>query len=263
MSCAVEGSQAPHKPYPVNRVKTTLSVVKERVPRSVRYPVRRAVFAGLRPLVRGDDVECPVCEGRFSSFVRGLCPGCGAAGRHRLVVLFLRARTKVFDAPQRVLHFAAEPSLAQRFARVPTLDYVPADINPPRGFERVDATDIQLAPGFDGIITSHVLEHIPDDAAAMREMHRVLKPGGWALVIVPVDGEATYENPSVDGAFERQRHFGQFDHVRVYGRDVLGRLEAAGFDVTEEHYADELGAELTRRHGLNRLDLVHFCVKPG
>jgi SAM-dependent methyltransferase len=207
-------------------------------------------------------VKCPVCGGSFRAFARGRCPECGSADRHRLMMLFLRNRTQTFSNRARVLHFAAEPALADALSKVPTLEYLPADLDPPRGFERVDATDIRLRPGFDGIITSHVLEHIPDDRQAMREMYRVLKPGGWALVLVPISVYQTYENPAVTSARERHRHFGQHDHVRLYGYDVTERLAAAGFDVAEERYAEMLGPSAIQSYGLNTLDLIHFCRKP-
>ena len=177
-------------------------------------------------------------------------------------MLFLAERVDLLRSPQRVLHFAAEPGVAKRLRDVRTLDYMPADLDPPRGFERVDATDIRVPGQFDGVIAMHVLEHIPDDRAAMREFHRVLRPGGWAFVMVPIGptGE-TYEDPSIVSPDERQRVFGQHDHVRVYGWDVEQRLRDAGFEVELVDYADILGPRAAERHGITPLDFVHFCVK--
>jgi predicted SAM-dependent methyltransferase len=151
------------------------------------------------------------------------------------------------------------------FSEDPTVDYVPGDLVPDKGHEKVDATAIHLDPTFDGIVSSHVLEHIPDDLSAITEMYRVLKPAGWAVVMVPVvDTLAeTYESDAVQSRWARHRHFGQHDHVRVYGRDLPNRLEAAGFLVTVRQYADEFPVSDFRRFGLRSSDVIFYCQKPA
>ena len=166
-------------------------------------------------------------------------------------------------ARARVLHFAPEPGLVRMLSSLPDVDYVPCDLVPDEGHARVDATAIHLAPDFDGVITSHVLEHVPDDAAAISEMFRVLKPGGWALVAVPLSTalERTYEDDSIRSRWERHRAYGQHDHVRLYGRDFAERLRQAGFEVQPRRYARDLPPEDVKRYGL-RDGLFHLCVKP-
>jgi ubiquinone/menaquinone biosynthesis C-methylase UbiE len=117
---------------------------------------------------------------------------------------------------------------------------------------------------FDSILCSHVLEHVEDDAAAMRELRRVVKPGGWAIVMVPLDitRTSTYENPSVASPADREREFWQFDHVRLYAPDIAERLNAAGFEVTTERVAHELGRADAERHRLLESDYLFLCRKP-
>lgn len=251
--------------YPAKPVAFALRLAKDHSPRHLRRAALGRVLSVTRGLFEGDTVECPVCGSAAARYVRGFCPTCYAAQRQRLMALFLRRELDVGGAADcRILHFAPEPGLIAMLSSLPGVDYVPADIDPDREQERVDATDIQLAPTFDGVITSHVLEHIRDDTRAMREMFRVLRPGGWALVIVPVVDalNATYEDDSVDSAWGRHRHFGQHDHVRIYGSDFPARLVEAGFRVEERRYAEELGPAQARRYGLQASDVIFLCRKP-
>jgi hypothetical protein len=232
--------------------------LKQLLPRTVRYGLRWVGRRARSPIYKGDGVECAVCGQRWWRWVKGICPGCGAADRHRLIVIFLQSQKLL--KPGKVLHFAAEPGLAKRLRKSFGDQYTPCDLHPTRRMEKIDATDIKLPDAsVDGIITSHVLEHIPDDREAMGEMARVLKPGGWALVIVPIGLHHTHEDPNVTTAAQRLKVFGQHDHVRIYGYDVKDRLEQAGLQV-EEHRSPE---SLNRRfYGLGEFDVIHFCRKP-
>jgi len=164
---------------------------------------------------------------------------------HRIAWLYFQKHTTLFDgSPKTLLHIAPEPELAKRFLSVPGMNYLPVDLDTRRPFvtERMDITEIGYpADSFDGILCSHVLEHIPDDRKAMRELCRVLKPGGWALFMVPLHGKPTEEDPNCTDPRERERRFGQFDHVRSYGIDLVQRLEESGFTVTVIN-----GPELTK-----------------
>ena len=124
----------------------------------------------------------------------------------------------------------------------------------------VDITDIPYPDSsFDVIYCSHVLEHVPEDRKAMRQMHRLLRPGGWALIIVPIRGECTFEDTTVTSPEERKRLFGQCDHVRRYGPDVADRLREAGFRVTVYSKRIVTGKEDIRRFGLG--GVILFCEK--
>jgi SAM-dependent methyltransferase len=237
----------------------------ELVPRHVRRAAAARVLEASRAMLAGDAVGCPACGATAAQYFRGRCPSCGSASRQRLIALFLRRELRVDDtAGVRILHFAPEPGLVQMLSKLPNVAYVPADLRPDAGHVKVDATDIWLEPGFDGVIISHVLEHIPDDAAAMTEIHRVLKPGGWALIVVPIaqSRTVTYEDDSISSSLARHRHFGRYDHVRLYGRDFGDRLRDAGFEVNERRYAGELPPAEVRYYGLSTRERIHLCLKP-
>ena len=204
---------------------------------------------------------CPICRSRFRRFARsyewaddrGICPRCGSRQRHRHLWLFLERHTDLFDGrPRRVLHFAPEAGIRTRLGEVKHLDYVTVDIEEGRADVAADVQALPFADGeFDVILCVHVLEHIPDDRRALAELHRVLRPGGWAILQVPIQGEHTDEDPSVTDPEERQRRFGQDDHVRMYGRDFEDRVRAAGFDLDVRVFRDELSARERRVKGLN------------
>ena len=165
-----------------------------------------------------------------------------------------------------LLHFAPEYALRGRMEVVPGLRYVTADLDPEGVDVQLDITAMPFEDGsFDAILCSHVLEHVADDRAAMSELHRVLMPGGWALVLVPLDAsrKTTYEDFSVTAPEDRVREFGQHDHVRMYAQDIVRRLEGAGFDVLTDRFVEELGDERRRRHGLLTEDLIFRCTRPS
>jgi len=175
----------------------------------------------------------------------------------------MRVRTNLFDGtPKRMLHVAPEPWLGVPLARVRGIDRITADLSNPSAMVRMDLTDAPFpAEEFDIIYCSHVLEHIPNDRRAMRELYRVLRTGGWAILQVPVLRETTFENPSVTSPAERLHLFGQEDHVRVYGKDYGDRLTAAGFHVTAEDFGATFPPARRRYLGLMEGDYVYFCRK--
>jgi SAM-dependent methyltransferase len=193
----------------------------------------------------GDSVECPCCGGRFRFFramndPNRICWACGAMERHRSAWIYLDGHPELLPAGVKVLHIAPEFMLGRRLASVPGATYTSGDLEAEFGPERIDVTGMQFADGaFDAVVCNHVLEHVPDDRAAMREIFRVLRPGGWALLQVPdLDDDVTHEDATVTDPAERERIFGQEDHVRRYGWDYLTRLREAGFE-TEAWLADE------------------------
>jgi SAM-dependent methyltransferase len=224
----------------------------------------------------GSRVYCPCCGSHFRRFIpyntgtpndprrNGWCPRCASLDRHRLLWLYLPNCTNIFRDRLRVLHFAPEPYFQKKLRASPNLDYTSADLNSSSAMVKLDITDIPYAENtFDVVLCSHVLEHIPDGHKAMSELYRILKPGGWALLLVPLDAERaeTFEDPDVVDPKERTRLFGQFDHVRVYGRDFKDRLEHAGFTVRQEFYARELDPVLAQRYQvLVELDMF-YCTK--
>jgi predicted SAM-dependent methyltransferase len=218
---------------------------------------------------RGDAVECPVCEHLFARFrddrnrPNAICWRCGSHERHRALWLYLvELHPELLTDARELLHFAPEWCLEHRLRQRARLRYTTADLDPTVGELQLDITDMTLPDAsFDAILCSHVLEHVEDDAAAMRELHRMLKPGGWAIVMVPLDTDCdhTYEDPSITSAADREREFRQSDHVRLYAPDIADRLTAAGFEVTVERVAEQLGDVATARHRLLESDYVFLC----
>lgn len=161
------------------------------------------------------------------------CPRCGSTERSRLMALWLNRHDGWLRSAS-LLHFAPEREMT-RFLRPRAKNYLSADLVPGRGdcmlnIEAIDASDAT----FDCVVCSHVLEHV-DDRRALKEIHRVLKPHAVALIMLPViEGWAnTYENEAARTPELRKRHFGQADHLRLYGADVRDRIRNAGFALDE------------------------------
>lgn len=241
---------------------------------SGKKALRRAkrTFVGLSCL--GNARYCPVCQrtsGRFLPYGAvprkdALCFHCGALERHRLMWLFMQMRTDLFDGvPKRMLHVAPERCFEPRLRERLGPGYLTADLVKPVAMVKMDVTDIQFPDGeFDVICCSHVLEHVQDDRRAMREFHRVLKDDGWAMLIAPVvnRNEKTFEDALITDPKERLRVFGQEDHVRIYGRDYVDRLEEAGFAVEVARPADLVDEKAIARMGLTPSSgKVYFCTK--
>lgn len=184
---------------------------------------------------------CPLCGSYAPAFLPfgtvprpdAQCPTCGSLERHRLAWLFFQQRTNIFQrTPKSMLHIAPERQLEKRFKQLAHLDYLTADLFNPTVMVKMDITDVQYPDNtFDIIYCSHVLEHVSDDRKAMRELHRVLKLDGWAVIMVPITAEKSFEDPSIMDPSARERVFGQHDHVRRYGPDFEERLAEAGFKV--------------------------------
>jgi SAM-dependent methyltransferase len=174
---------------------------------------------------------------------------------------FFRQHTDLFDGTaKRILHFAPEELISRRIRDIPGVDYVSADLRPGHAMVQTDITDIGYPDGcFDVVLCSHVLEHVEDDRLAMRELLRVLAPDGWAVLLVPVYREPTLEDPSVTDPTERERLFGQHDHVRRYGPDFEDRLREAGWQVQRFDAPDLLGAGERRRLGVPDDENLFLC----
>ncbi len=217
---------------------------------------------------RGHAVTCPVCEHSFDAFkddwnrAGALCWRCGSHERHRAQWLLLQRRPELLDNARSLLHFSPEWCLRRRLEAMPGLRYVTADLNPGGVDLKLDLTRLDLPhDAFDAVLCSHVLEHVPDDTAAMRELRRITTPQGFCLAMVPLalDRENTYEDPTITAPEDREREFLQFDHVRLYAPDIADRLRAAGFDVETIDMHAEVGAEQAARYRLLASDLIFIC----
>ncbi|HWM62704.1 MAG TPA: class I SAM-dependent methyltransferase [Solirubrobacterales bacterium] len=228
---------------------------------------------------RGDAVECPCCESTFSRFLphrgrtQAKCPRCGALERHRVLQLFLERETDLFERDGAMLHVAPEYTFLRRFGKTDGLHYVTGDFDSALADHQLDVMDIPFPDeSFDFLICNHVLEHVEDDRRALAEIHRVLVPGGWAILMCPVDYRrtTTLEDPTVVTPEDRHRVFGQSDHVRLYGSDYADRLGEAGFAVRADRYLDGFDERTIGRLGLRREEddafgeeEIFLCTKPA
>jgi SAM-dependent methyltransferase len=221
-----------------------------------------------RLLHSGRRVQCPCCGSQYRDLAafRGpdrACWHCGSLERDRLLWLFFDRNPSLLTPGLRVLHVAPEAPLRPRVQRIAG-SYVCGDLTGTFGDQILDVTSLQFCDdAFDAVICNHVLEHVPDDRAAMRELRRVLAPGGWAILLVPdVESEHTIEDPSITDATERLRRFGQEDHVRRYGRDYLDRLVDAGFSPRMIDMTGVLPERLIVHHRLqkfSKLEPIFLC----
>lgn len=246
-------------------LKQTKAVARQAMPGAALAVLRSVRAKAARTWFRGSAVDCPICHGEWRAFAPfngregAKCPGCGSLERHRQLWLYLTRNSDVLTRSQRVLHVAPEEFLREALSATHREGYVYGDINDREHY--LDVTDLPFDDAaFDVIICSHVFEHVPDDASAMSEVRRVLAPTGWAILNAPVDDdqELTDEDRSVTSASERRKRFGQWDHVRSYGRDYADRLRAAGLEVDIDpapHNPDE-----RFRYGLRTgHDHIYLC----
>ena len=254
----------------VSRIKALLPATLEPTALRLWYlgrPLVRLVFFGRRRYCHGCDswTRLFLSHGPPSRRVEDIvCPICLSHRRHRLAWLYLRARTNLMDGgPKRMLHIAPELELTRRFRKIRGLEYVSADLASPHAMVEMNVTAMDWPDAsFDVLFCSHVLEHVPDDRKAMSEMFRVLKPGGWALIQVPIAKHGTIEDPSITDPRERERLYWQSDHVRLYGLDIADRLAAAGFAV-EVVFGHQLVARPDcERMGVNPTEPIFHCTKP-
>lgn len=228
---------------------------------------------GISVFYIGKGVECTVCHSQFRKFLpygrvsRGnaLCPNCLSLERHRLIWLYLERKTNFFTAKNKMLHVAPELCFMDRFDALENLNYITADIESPLAKVKMDLHDIPFDENtFDVIFCNHVLEHVDDDIQCLKEMKRVLKPGGWAILQIPLFfplPKVTYEDKSITDPKEREKAFGQDDHVRMYGEDYAERLKSAGFEVTEESFIKELSKEEIEKFALPQKEVIYRVTK--
>lgn len=215
--------------------------------------------------LKGNTYTDPIDGKSFKSFLpygygkqreNALSPSTLSLERHRLLWLYLKNETDFFSAKKKALHFAPEQAFYKRFRAMKNLDYTTTDLHSPLADVKADICNLPFADNeFDVIFCNHVLEHITDDTKAMQELFRVLKPNGMGIFQVPQDlsRETTFEDDSITDKKERAKIFGQYDHVRVYGRDYFEKLRSIGFNVKEVDYTATLSED----------DITRFCLAKG
>jgi len=244
------------------------------VPR--RY-LQRVSGIGLRLLgwlYIGNRVACPICKSRFRSFLpygrinprpNALCPSCQSLERHRLIWLYLQNETPFFRHAQHVLHVAPEKCFIRAFEKQHGAGYVTADIESPLAKIKMDIHQMPFASHtFDVVLCNHVLEHVQNDRQALSEIHRVLKPGGYAILQVPFFHpvpDTTFEDPAVTDPHEREKMFGQSDHVRQYGKDYPQRIAQSGLQPQPAAFATTFSTQECFRFGLTRGEIIYRANK--
>jgi predicted SAM-dependent methyltransferase len=209
-----------------------------------------------RPLIKlyfkGNQFTDPIDGSSYRKFLpygyqnlrqNALCPGTLSLERHRLLWLYLDRKTSFLTDSIRVLHVAPEQVFYKKFKSFSHWNYTTTDLHSPLADVKADICALPFEDNsYDLILCNHVLEHIPNDLKAMKELYRVLKPRGTAILQVPLeeDRENTFEDDSITDQQERTRIFGQYDHVRVYGQDYYNRLQKAGFKATPVDYIKEV-----------------------
>lgn len=223
--------------------------------------------------MRGKKYVDPIDGKGFKSFLpygyesprdNVLSPSTLSLERHRLLWLYLKNETDFFSKNYKVLHFAPEQAFYKRFRNLKNLEYTTTDLDSPLADVKADICALPFDDhSFDVIFCNHVLEHIPNDKKAMEELFRVLRPNGWGIFQIPQDlkREYTFEDDTIKDKRERAKIFGQYDHVRIYGRDYFDKLRAVGFTVDEIDYTTTLSTQDVEKYRLAKGEVIPFVRK--
>ncbi|WP_445736307.1 class I SAM-dependent methyltransferase [Mariniflexile sp.] len=246
-------------------MKKFFKIILNTIPRPILIRLSYLVRPILAFYLKGNNFTDPIDGKSFKSFLpygygtqrnNILSPSTLSLERHRLLWLYLKNETDFFSSELKILHFAPEQAFYNRFKKMENLDYVTTDLNSPLADVKADICNLPFKDNeFDVILCNHVLEHIPDGTKAMQELYRVMKIGGMGIFQIPQDlnRETTFEDNSITGKKERAKIFGQYDHVRVYGRDYFDKLRRIGFKVDGVDYTSKLSEE----------DIARYCLAKG
>jgi SAM-dependent methyltransferase len=255
-------------------MKKLISLIIRYIPRKYLQHVGGLGLKLVGVVYAGSNVTCPVCEKSFRKFLpygrikprpNALCPNCLSLERHRLIWLYLNERTDFFKASAEILHIAPEACFIKRFEKIHGKHYITADIESPLAKVKMDIHKIPFEDNkFDVVLCNHVLEHVEDDIMAMREINRVLKTGGFAILQVPFFHpvpDVTQQDNTITDPRERERLFGQDDHVRKYGKDYSKRMQLAGLKPLEDNYVNELDDTVVKKFGLVKGEVIYRAEK--
>lgn len=246
-------------------MKKLFKIILNTIPRPVLIRLSYVARPILAFILKGNNYTDPIDGKSFRSFLpygygnqrnNVLSPSTLSLERHRLLWLYLKNETNFFTDHLKVLHFAPEQAFYKRFKKLKNLDYTTTDLISPLADVKADICNLPFEDNsYDVILCNHVLEHIPDDTKAMQEVYRVMKPNGWGIFQIPQDlsKETTFEDDSITDKKERAKIFGQYDHVRVYGRDYFDKLRAIGFKVEAVDYT----------HKLSKAEVEKYCLAIG
>ena len=277
-------------------MKKIFKFILNTIPRPVLIRLSIVVRPILAFLLKGNTFTDPIDGKSFRMFLpygygnqrnNVLSPSTLSLERHRLLWLYLQNETDFFqseldsDSPisktkrlklrdtetnstLKVLHFAPEQEFYKRFKKQTNIDYTTTDLLSPLADVKADICNLPFEDNaYDIIFCNHVLEHIPDDTKAMQELYRVLKPSGMGIFQIPQDlsRATTFSDDTIVDQKERAKIFGQYDHVRVYGRDYFDKLRNIGFKVVEENYTNKISPELVEKYCLANGEIIPICFK--
>ena len=278
-------------------MKSVFKFILNTIPRPILIRLSIVVRPILAFLLKGNRFTDPIDGKSFRMFLpygygnqrnNVLSPSTLSLERHRLLWLYLQNETDFFqseldsDSPVtqnkriklrkdaetssalKVLHFAPEQEFYKRFKKQTNIEYTTTDLLSPLADVKADICNLPFEDNaYDIIFCNHVLEHIPDDTKAMQELFRVLKPGGMGIFQIPQDlsRASTFTDDTIVDQKERAKIFGQYDHVRVYGRDYFDKLRSIGFKVIEEDYTHKIAPELVEKYCLAKGEIIPVCFK--
>lgn len=256
-------------------MKKLFKLILNTIPRPILIRLSYIARPILAFLLKGNTFTDPIDGRSFKMFLpygygnqrnNVLSPSTLSLERHRLLWLYLNNETDFFSSTKKkkVLHFAPEQAFYKLFRNQKNIDYTTTDLFSPLANVKADICNLPFEDNsYDIIFCNHVLEHIPDDTKAMQELYRVLKPGGMGIFQIPQDlsREFTYADDSITNQKERAAIFGQYDHVRIYGRDYFDKLRSNGFKVIEEDYTNKISPELVKKYCLAKGEIIPVCFK--
>jgi predicted SAM-dependent methyltransferase len=277
-------------------MKKLFKLILNTIPRPILIRLSYIARPILAFLLKGNTFTDPIDGRSFKMFLpygygnqrnNVLSPSTLSLERHRLLWLYLKNETDFFQSeldsdssfkqPKsfklrdtetsstlKVLHFAPEQEFYKRFKKQTNIDYTTTDLLSPLADVKADICNLPFENNtYDIIFCNHVLEHIPDDTKAMQELYRVLKPGGMGIFQIPQDlnRATTFSDDTIVDQKERAKIFGQYDHVRVYGKDYFDKLRSIGFKVVEENYTHKISPELVEKYCLAKGEIIPVCFK--
>jgi len=249
--------------------KTILNII----PRPLLIRLSYVIRPILAFVLKGEKYTDPIDGKSFKTFLpygygtqrnNVLSPSTLSLERHRLLWLYLKNETNFFSDQQKVLHFAPEQCFLKRFRQLKNLDYTTTDLLSPIADVKADICNLPFEDNsYDVILCNHVLEHIPNDTKAMQELYRVMKPGGYGVFQIPQDlnRSETFEDDSITDKAERAKIFGQYDHVRIYGRDYFDKLRRMGFKVEAVDYTAQLSEDSIDTYRLAKGEIIPIVYK--
>ena len=256
-------------------MKKLFKLILNTIPRPILIRLSYVARPILAFLLKGTAFTDPIDGKSFKMFLpygygnqrnNVLSPSTLSLERHRLLWLYLNNETDFFTSfeKKKVLHFAPEQAFYKLFRNQKNIDYTTTDLFSPLADVKADICNLPFKDNsYDIIFCNHVLEHIPDDTKAMQELYRILKPGGMGIFQIPQDlsREFTFSDDSITNQKERAAIFGQYDHVRIYGRDYFDKLRNIGFKVVEEDYTNKISQELVEKYCLVKGEIIPVCFK--